>query len=444
MAFSLAQYQHYLASAGYERREVPFIERADLFSTKGGDRVIEHLLTFEYGNSEYALRPEFTASAARAYSKSERSFARWQFSGPVFEDRAGNGDHAFQRESLGAELIGVAGPLADSEIIGVAASGLIQQGIVDFQIVIGHAGLTRKLIERFTSDTQIIQFLLNQRGTLGDPNQGLSEARAALEKFLSLREPGTLTAGQFETEGLSQLLASVTLRTTTLGGRTRDEIARRLLRKQRRTEESHLLLRAVDTLETWVTLKGPPGAVFPQVYQLAEDSHVFAAVVADLRTTLDLLEGYGISANMITLQPDLNRVWEYYSGIVFEFQTPEGESIGGGGRYDGLPRLLGNPEDVPAVGFQINIDSIRKRTGSPASERCDLALVGGRSHALSVIQWASMLRANGVVCEIWETLPEGAWRVVNIDSHGAHFDDRSFDASQLHALLAYLGELKAE
>jgi len=32
--------------------------------------------------------------------------------------------------------------------------------------------------------------------------------------------------------------------------------------------------------------------------------------------------------------------------------------LGGGGRYDGLVKLLGGPSEVPATGFAVNIDTI--------------------------------------------------------------------------------------
>lgn len=438
MTFSLPQYQRHLTLAGYEMRDVPFIDRADLFSIKGGDRVIEHLLTFEHGNSEYALRPEFTASAARSYANANRQVVRWQFSGPVFEDRAGNGNSEFQRQSIGAELMGVSGPLADSEMIGLAASGLLLQGVTDFQVAIGHAGLTRKLIERYTTDPQLIQFLLNQRSVLSDPNRGRKAVEATLETFLNLRGSAMAMPRAQDNEGLSELLASVTLRTSTLGGRTRDDIARRLLRKQRRTEEVAQIIRAIETLETWISLKGPAAAVLPQIYQFAEDASAFAAVVADLRTTLDLLEGYGIEANSVILQPDLNRIWEYYSGVVFELQRPDGVSLGGGGRYDGLLRLLGNPEDVPAVGFQINADEVVRQQGVVPPLPETAVLVGSRSHALSLTQWALSLRAQGIACTIHETQLDSTLSVVTIDSEGAQYKGKRFviaDVTQLAALL---------
>jgi ATP phosphoribosyltransferase regulatory subunit len=440
MTFSLTQFQRHLALAGYEMRDMPYIERADLFSTKGGDRVIEHLLTFEHGNAEYALRPEFTASAAREFASSGQPIVRWQFSGPVFEDRAGTSQHAFERHSVGIELLGTSGPLADSEVIGLAASGLMAQGINDFQIVIGHAGLTRALIERYTAEPQIIQFLLSQRGALSDPVRGRGVVEDALHRFLNVRKNGSHTAEISEEAGLSDLLASVTLRTSTLGGRTRDDIARRLLRKQRRTDEVEQVTRAVDALQAWVTLNGVSSVVLPQIYQFAEDEPAFAKIAAELRTTLDLLEAFGIASDSIVLQPDLNRIWDYYSGIVFELRASDGQSLGGGGRYDGLLRLLGNPVDAPAVGFQVNIDAIFNRFGREPINLSGVALVGGRSHARLVLDWAIDLRAIGVVCEVVEDEPGHGRLAIRIDQDGAHFGERRFSQGQANELAAFLQE----
>jgi len=53
----------------------------------------------------------------------------------------------------------------------------------------------------------------------------------------------------------------------------------------------------------------------------------------------------------------LIRDLEYYTGIVFEAYTPGcGGPISGGGRYDGLLKILGRPEG--AVGFALDMQQI--------------------------------------------------------------------------------------
>jgi histidyl-tRNA synthetase len=334
----------------------------------------------------------------------------------------------------------MSGPLADSEVIGLAVSGLAEQGINDFQVVIGHAGLTRALIERYTAEPQLIQFLLSQRGALSDPARGRGDVEDALRRFLNVRKHNGQAAEISEEAGLSDLLASVTLRTSTLGGRTRDDIARRLLRKQRRSDEVVQIERAVDALQAWVTLSGAPSVVLPQIYQFAEDEPAFAKIAAELRTTLDLLEAFGVASDSVLLQPDLNRIWDYYSGIVFELRTPDGQSLGGGGRYDGLLRLLGNPVDAPAVGFQVNVDAIWKRFGREPNAHKPVTLVGGRAHARLVFGWANTLRAADVACEVLEDDAELDGIVVRIDGEGAYLEERSFSEDQASDLVAFLKE----
>ena len=63
------------------------------------------------------------------------------------------------------------------------------------------------------------------------------------------------------------------------------------------------------------------------------------------------------------------RSFEYYSGFVFEVQSPALKSdrgVGGGGRYDGLVKAAGAERDVPAVGAAVH------------SERLLLAVRGGQ------------------------------------------------------------------
>lgn len=60
-------------------------------------------------------------------------------------------------------------------------------------------------------------------------------------------------------------------------------------------------------------------------------------------------------------EPRLVRGLDYYTRTVFEYTAPSygaaQDSLGGGGRYDGLAEQLGGPS-VPAVGFSLGIDRV--------------------------------------------------------------------------------------
>lgn len=95
------------------------------------------------------------------------------------------------------------------------------------------------------------------------------------------------------------------------------------------------------------------------------------------KEVLEYLEGTGVTYN---LNHHLVRGLDYYTHTVFEFaQTfseilPDGKiiektlSIGGGGRYDYLGKIMGSKKDVPAVGVALGIDRILLMKGAEKVE----------------------------------------------------------------------------
>ncbi|MFC2129982.1 histidine--tRNA ligase [Bacteroidota bacterium] len=72
----------------------------------------------------------------------------------------------------------------------------------------------------------------------------------------------------------------------------------------------------------------------------------------------ELLENSGID---IEITPQLVRGLDYYCHTVFEFQSSAlgaQDSLGGGGRYDGLFEQLGFKQKVPAVGFAMGVERL--------------------------------------------------------------------------------------
>ncbi len=76
------------------------------------------------------------------------------------------------------------------------------------------------------------------------------------------------------------------------------------------------------------------------------------------RTLLEYLDELDLP---YTINPKLVRGLDYYTKTVFELWSGEEEgrksALGGGGRYDGLVKLLGG-EDTPAVGFGLGIERL--------------------------------------------------------------------------------------
>jgi histidyl-tRNA synthetase len=87
------------------------------------------------------------------------------------------------------------------------------------------------------------------------------------------------------------------------------------------------------------------------------------------KEVLEYLEGTGVNYN---INHQLVRGLDYYTHTVFEFERTfideEGKektmSIGGGGRYDYLGKIMGSKKEVPAVGVALGIDRILLMPGT--------------------------------------------------------------------------------
>lgn len=68
-----------------------------------------------------------------------------------------------------------------------------------------------------------------------------------------------------------------------------------------------------------------------------------------------LLDEMGIE---YTIDTGIVRGLDYYTKTVFEFVDPEGFTLCGGGRYDGLIHEIDEKQDIPSVGFGMGIERI--------------------------------------------------------------------------------------
>ena len=119
----------------------------------------------------------------------------------------------------------------------------------------------------------------------------------------------------------------------------------------------------------------------------------------------DLIEGLRERGIVYEEDPLLVRGLDYYNRTVFEYIPPSyraaQNAVGGGGRYDGLARLLGGP-DVPGVGLALGFDRILAAVGSrPPARALDVFLVIADQDRRSLAQaFARRLRSAGVRCDL--------------------------------------------
>jgi histidyl-tRNA synthetase len=316
--------------------------------------------------------------------------------------------------------------------------------ISDWRLVIGHAGLTRHLLARFNLDTRIERFLLGHLSAI----KAHGKAYVLEQLYETVPPPGAWTSvSDLGTETSARValhaLLDASPRGVAMGSRTREDIARRLLQKQRRAADRDRIESALDFLEQWAAISGTADEIFPVIDHLAGSDDAAKRTIRDLRSVVDLLAVYDIPSAQIRIQPGLVRSWEYYTGVVFELRGDGDLPLGGGGRYDELVRLIGGQEDVPAVGFAYYVDAVL--AALPKSDpirRSALLIPVDATNGNPAARWAQELRLRGVTAVL---IPDQSYshreRLLTVEMDAsAQFRGKTYTLAQVSALVAALSE----
>ncbi len=398
---------------GYDRAETPILEQTELYLRKSGGALSSRLYDFsEPGGYEVSLRPEFTSAILRLTADSgvDNGTLRFMYDGPVFryagpEDVDGSKTRQFTQ--LGAELIGPRPPAADGEVIAMALEGLVGLGITSARIVIGHVGVVLAALSEFGLSERAKLFLISSIGELKRGQvDDVSEKAAALgflddvviddAQIAADRERLASTIQRVMAEGIGVSLGQNT------GARTPEEIVARLARKMSQADNPEDFKRALNMLSQLSQVSGPVTETLDGGTEVLLSAGVPAEIISDLQEVLDAAVAEGVSLDQITVDFGLARGLAYYTGMLFDLYAGETngtseDTLGGGGRYDGLTRALGYDRDVPALGFAYNLDAIieiRTRDLDPTSE---LILVSPEETGSlnSAIRNARELRSSG-------------------------------------------------
>jgi len=126
---------------------LPILEPTELFVRSVGeetDIVSKEMYAFEdQGGDHICLRPEGTAGAVRAYLQAGLTRAgaqRWFYMGPMFRRERPQKGRLRQFQQIGVEWFGVAGPVADAEMLAMAQRFLDALGIEQVRLEINSLG----------------------------------------------------------------------------------------------------------------------------------------------------------------------------------------------------------------------------------------------------------------------------------------------------------------
>jgi ATP phosphoribosyltransferase regulatory subunit len=147
-----------------------------------------------------------------------------------------------------------------------------------------------------------------------------------------------------------------------IGARSVREITEGLLSAAADAAAEPLSPDAAAIIESYLAITAPAQSAGDRLNALMKERHVdIDAALEKYRKRLQLLIDSGIDPALIEFSAEFGRNLEYYTGFVFEVVVPKlgtGSPVAGGGRYDGLLKAVGAPEQVPAVGSAIHTERL--------------------------------------------------------------------------------------
>ncbi|MEO0407034.1 MAG: ATP phosphoribosyltransferase regulatory subunit [Cyanobacteria bacterium P01_A01_bin.135] len=296
---------------GYHRIITPTLEKLETLTAGGAVNPSAVIQLHDAENEVLGLRPELTASVARAAVARMDGVSlpqRLYYSANVFR-RLGQDSSYHQHEfyQAGVEMVGSGGVVADAEMLLLLTDCLHSLGLTDWHIIIGEAALTRSLLQTFP----------------------VSHQKAILSAF------ATVDRVALETMPLADDLRQHALILFDLRGQQPEDVIQQLAQLNLSESQRQLVNR----------LKG----LFDLLNDAWQDRQIRSASPIKPHIVLDL---------------SLIQTFDYYSGIVFDVVSVNGsghQRLGQGGRYD---HLLGvyHPEGTsyPGVGFVLNVDELHQ------------------------------------------------------------------------------------
>ena len=280
---------------GFDEIEGPTFEHLDLYTVKSGPGIVNELFSFQRsgGDTDYAMRPEFTPTLARmavSQGKALPTPTKWFSIPSLFRAERPQRGRLREHVQWNVDVLGLADAPADAELISVAVAAL------------DRLGLDPSMVQVKFSHRDVVANLLGGLGVTGDHLPAafdLLDRRDKMPAEVFVEKAGAL--------GLDQ--------------------------------------EAVGRFDELAHTTTSPGSDPTEIKGLASED---AGHLGELHRCLN---DHGI-ADWCHVDLGIVRGLAYYTGTVFEIHETSGaeRAIAGGGRYDHLIELFGGPS-TPACGF---------------------------------------------------------------------------------------------
>jgi histidyl-tRNA synthetase len=271
---------------------------------------------------------------------------------------------------VGVELLGAGGPTADAEVIALADRTLALALGREATVRIGHVGLILEILAHAGLPTAARSALVEMMSAAASEGQGIHALDSVLDRLVGwLRSGGEAdlivpAVSEADDRGVDRLFRQLVPDVT--GRRSGHEIIHRLRRKWDLSHSlSDILGRVRDQFHALSGLHGPAQDVVSRLNQqfasLAPNS------VAALGELVAQLGERGVDSARVELDLGFSRGIGFYTQMIFalEVRTSSGSlEVCGGGRYDGLARVLGSSRDDRGAGFAFGLERLAEVCGA--------------------------------------------------------------------------------
>ncbi len=356
--------------AGYEQVAPAILQPADVFLDRIGEQLRSRTYVFtDLAGDELCLRPDLTVPVSRLYLERHpeaEAEARYCYNGPAFRFQPQGDNRARPREfrQAGIECFGDHDKeSADVEVVLLAVEAVRRAGLKSLELRFGDIAMFYALLDALALPERwrlklghyfwrptAFHTLLARLAKGERPNgEGPVMALAATLAGATQERAEERIAAYLEEQGLPLS-----------GNRTLGEIAARVLDQAADLGAAPLRKEVAAVIDSYLAISGAPKQATERVAALAKNAGIdLSPSLSSLARRFERLEASGLDLARATFATEFGRNLEYYSGLVFQIQTPGlNDAIAGGGRYDGLLADLGAPCEVPAIGSAIHTERL--------------------------------------------------------------------------------------
>ena len=288
---------------GYEPLGTPAFESWEMLKLKSGEDIIREIYYFkDKSNRELGLRFEWTASLCRvvaSHRELPKPFKRYAI-GPVWRYERPSEKRLREFWQADVDIVGVADPIADAEVISVAVDALKCLGLEGFKVRIND----RRILEAFVELLEL-------------PRNLSLDIFRAIDKLNKIGVDG---------------------------------VERELSKLGIPEEKRGKLMEMID-------VRGEPEERLGEVEEILKHSELGLRGLEALRGVVEYSGRFGFRPHLL-LDLSLARGLDYYTGPVFEIYLGDVSiSIAAGGRYDELIQLYGG-DPTPATGISLGVERI--------------------------------------------------------------------------------------